>query len=479
MMNKREISNIVKKCALCAKIGHISTVLILIGILVTLIGTIVSGIQLLPFILAISCAPAIPSLIVEFILSLQTGDKFYNFTTTKNNFDDYYEYSDVKDIINQSKIIYHLNKDFEITSIEDFEKLNNNKCCKRNNLGDYDNCKSGNLLNYSKNSFREHDYRTLSSRNSLNKKHSRNRAQQPENNLFLIDEATGREKEIQNLIQALALMNKSVIIVGEPGVGKTALVNGLEYKIQNKQVPDFLKGKKIIRKNAAELISNTKYSGQLEVKILNLVQSIKGKDCILFIDEIHNLIGGGRADDSTIDIANILKPYLSNGDIKLIGATTEKEYNKYILRDSAFSRRFEKIIIKEPNNDALKKIIAEQIKNNEYKYKIKFDFTSIEKQAIINILVELTDSKHRDYKDYKYNPALVLSILERAFANSLVNNSKVVTKKDILDAINCCDDVYGSCKNRISNEIETTLDTEKSKIKCKTLSFNNHYNKNS
>ena len=127
----------------------------------------------------------------------------------------------------------------------------------------------------------------------------------------------------------------------------------------------------------------------------------------------------------------------------------------------------------------MKKIIAEQIKNNEYKYKIKFDFTSIEKQAIINILVELTDSKHRDYKDYKYNPALVLSILERAFANSLVNNSKVVTKKDILDAINCCDDVYGSCKNRISNEIKTTLDTEKSKIKCKTLSFNNHYNKNS
>lgn len=392
------------------------------------------------------------------IKACRVSDGYYLFKNSKET-DRFYELED-EDIF-QANNKYYVNKELTKVSI-----VSNKRKCSKDVWSNLNSCVCSEEEH--KNN-RAHDCR---------KKSQTTKNVQENKEHFFIDESTGREKEMDALVMSLALLNKSAIIVGEPGVGKTALINGLEYRIQHGQVPEFLKNKSIVRKSAAELISNTKYVGEVEAKMLNIIDKIKGKNVILFIDEIHNVIGAGRSEHSTLDIANILKPYLSNGDIKLIGATTEEEYNKYILQDSAFSRRFEKIIVKEPDDKTLEKIINVQIENNEKKYNIKFGFSEIEKRAIIKVLIDITNSKHRNYKDYKYNPALVLSILEKAFAMALVNNQKTVTRENIISAINSNSDIYDSCKSDANKLLNNNVNNvEKTKVKSIDAShlFRNNY----
>ena len=165
-----------------------------------------------------------------------------------------------------------------------------------------------------------------------------------------IDPVIGRNREIERVIQILSRRTKNnPILIGEPGVGKTAVTEGLAQRLINGNIPKVLASKRIISLNMASLVAGTKYRGDFEDRLKKIIDEIiENKNIILFIDEMHTLIGAGAAEGS-MDAANILKPALSRGEIQVIGATTLKEYKKYIEKDSALVRRFQTIMVNEPS----------------------------------------------------------------------------------------------------------------------------------
>ena len=167
-----------------------------------------------------------------------------------------------------------------------------------------------------------------------------------------LDPVIGREKEIERVIQILARRTKNnPVLLGEPGVGKTAVVEGLALRIVNSEVPDILDGKKVIQLDMGLLIAGTKYLGEFEERLKKIMDEIRqAGNIILVIDEMHTLIGAGAA-EGAIDAANILKPALSRGEIQVIGATTLDEYRKHIEKDAALERRFQSVLIEEPSID--------------------------------------------------------------------------------------------------------------------------------
>lgn len=173
-----------------------------------------------------------------------------------------------------------------------------------------------------------------------------------------LDPVVGREKEIERVIQILARRTKNnPVLIGEPGVGKTAVAEGLATRIVNAEVPDILDGKKVIQLDMGLLVAGTKYRGEFEERLKKIMDEIRqAGNVILVIDEMHTLIGAGAA-EGAIDAANILKPALSRGEIQVIGATTLDEYRKYVEKDSALERRFQPIIIEEPSIDETIEII--------------------------------------------------------------------------------------------------------------------------
>ena len=159
--------------------------------------------------------------------------------------------------------------------------------------------------------------------------------------------AVGRQEELHQLILGLLSQEKSVALVGPPGVGKTAIVEGLAYAIHNNQVPKALQNFEIYKMDTSSLVSGTRYRGDFEERVENVLKELgTRKKTILFIDEFHTIVGAGSASSSSLDLANILKPYLDRGKIKMIGATTIDEYERYIKNDPALKRRFKKINIK-------------------------------------------------------------------------------------------------------------------------------------
>ena len=173
-----------------------------------------------------------------------------------------------------------------------------------------------------------------------------------------LDPVVGREKEIERVIQILARRTKNnPVLIGEPGVGKTAVAEGLAIRIVNAEVPDILDGKKVIQLDMGLLVAGTKYRGEFEERLKKIMDEIRqAGNIILVIDEMHTLIGAGAA-EGAIDAANILKPALSRGEIQVIGATTLDEYRKYVEKDSALERRFQSVIIEEPTEDESIEII--------------------------------------------------------------------------------------------------------------------------
>lgn len=165
-----------------------------------------------------------------------------------------------------------------------------------------------------------------------------------------IDPVIGRNREIERVIQILSRRTKNnPILIGEPGVGKTAVTEGLAQRLINGNIPKVLASKRIISLNMAGLVAGTKYRGDFEDRLKKIIDEIiENKNIILFIDEMHTLVGAGAAEGS-MDAANILKPALSRGEIQVIGATTLKEYKKYIEKDSALERRFQTIMVNEPS----------------------------------------------------------------------------------------------------------------------------------
>ncbi|MEN2985341.1 MAG: ATP-dependent Clp protease ATP-binding subunit ClpA [Thermodesulfovibrionaceae bacterium] len=174
-----------------------------------------------------------------------------------------------------------------------------------------------------------------------------------------IDPIIGRQNELERVIQVLSRRRKNnVILVGEPGVGKTAIVEGLALRVAQGQVPEHLKNFKIFALDMGSLLAGTKYRGDFEARMKALINSLyRIKNCILFIDEIHTIVGAGSASGSTVDASNLLKPVLIEGKIRCIGATTYEEYRNYFEKDRALSRRFQKIDIVEPTEEETYEIL--------------------------------------------------------------------------------------------------------------------------
>src|SRR5437870_5424718 len=167
-----------------------------------------------------------------------------------------------------------------------------------------------------------------------------------------LDPCVGRETEIERIMQILSRRTKNnPVLVGEPGVGKTAVVEGLAQRITSSDVPELLKNKQIYTLDLAALVAGSKYRGEFEERLKKVMKEITQRgDIILFIDELHNLVGAGAA-EGAIDAASILKPALARGELQTIGATTLDEYRKYLERDSALERRFQQIRVEEPSTD--------------------------------------------------------------------------------------------------------------------------------
>ena len=173
-----------------------------------------------------------------------------------------------------------------------------------------------------------------------------------------LDPVVGRQKEIERVMQILSRRTKNnPVLIGEPGVGKTAVVEGLAQRISSNQVPELLKGKQIYTLDLAALVAGSKYRGEFEERLKKVMKEIAQRgDIILFIDELHNLVGAGAA-EGAIDAASILKPALARGELQTVGATTLDEYRKYLERDSALERRFQQIRVDQPSTEETEQIL--------------------------------------------------------------------------------------------------------------------------
>jgi len=187
-----------------------------------------------------------------------------------------------------------------------------------------------------------------------------------------LDPVIGRDKEIERVIQILSRRSKNnPCLIGEPGVGKTAIAEGLAQKIFASEVPEILKGKRVVTLDLTSMLAGTKYRGDFEDRIKNVISDVKkAGNVILFIDEIHTIIGAGAA-EGAVDAANILKPSLSRGEIQLVGATTINEYRKHIEKDAALERRFQPVMVDEPSQDEAIEILMGLRDKYEAHHKIK------------------------------------------------------------------------------------------------------------
>lgn len=254
---------------------------------------------------------------------------------------------------------------------------------------------------------------------------------------YITNPAIARESELKKLMLVLLTPEKSAVLVGKPGIGKTAIVEGLAYNIQYDNVPNLLKGYRIFRINTTALIGND--NG--ENRVLKLIKELQSMDkIILFVDEIHTLIGNDS--QGALDLANMFKEGLSRGTIKMIGATTTYEYETYILRDKAFVRRFERIDVEEPTQEMCVKILMQTLPKLEKQTGATLDYTDFQKENIFKFIVNMTSEFKRVYEISSRYPDICLTILRQAFSNALFENSNRVTFKNIYDAIRFTKAVY-------------------------------------
>lgn len=254
---------------------------------------------------------------------------------------------------------------------------------------------------------------------------------------YLVNPAIARDKELKELVMVLLTPEKSAVLVGKPGIGKTAIVEGLAYRIQLNDVPNALMGYQLYRINTPSLLGD--YDG--ENRVVSLVNELKTKEkIIIFIDEIHTLIGNNA--EGALDLANMFKEGLSRGTIKLIGATTDYEYERYILRDKAFVRRFEKIEIEEPTQEMCVQILMRTVPKIEVQTGVILSYSDFTKEKIMTFIVDMTSEYKRVYEISSRYPDIALTILRQAFSQALYENRTTVGMKNIYDAISSTKAVY-------------------------------------
>lgn len=238
-----------------------------------------------------------------------------------------------------------------------------------------------------------------------------------------LDPITGRVQEMERVMQILCRRGKcNACLVGAPGVGKTAMVEGLAQRIADGNVPHTLQGKQVISLDLALLLSETSYRGQFEERMKKLMQAIKKQgNVILFIDEIHMMVHAGSTSGSAMDMANILKPALARGDFQCIGATTHAEYETYIQKDGALSRRFQQVHLEAPSSkDTLAMLRVLRVQYEEH-HQVKYND---------NALTEAVDFAAKHIPDRAF-PDKAIDLIDEAGSRAQFYGRKKVTKQDI------------------------------------------------
>ena len=255
---------------------------------------------------------------------------------------------------------------------------------------------------------------------------------------YITNPAIGRKEEIKQLILILLTPEKSGILVGKPGIGKTSIVEGLAYQLQRNNVPDALKGYRIVSVKTTSLLG-TLPSG--ETRLQTLIDELKELDkIILFIDEIHMLMGA--TSESSLDFANMFKESLGRGSIKMIGATTNDEYEKYVLRDKAFVRRFQRVDVEEPTREQTIKILMGTLPKIEKNTGAKLKYSSYIQSEIMAFIVDITTEYKRVYGIGSRYPDICLTLLSQAFSQAVFDNRGEVNIFDIRNAIENSKNIY-------------------------------------
>lgn len=285
---------------------------------------------------------------------------------------------------------------------------------------------------------------------------------------YITNPAIGRDKEIKDTILILLTPEKSALLVGKPGIGKTAIVEGLGYRMQLGMMPEALKGFELIKINISSLLGTSVSGGQNENRLQLLVDELKTKEnIILFIDEVHLLVSRNTS-NLNVDFANMLKPGLDRGTIKMIGATTTEEYEAYILRDRAFLRRFLKVDIEEPSQDDVVKILMGTYPKYEKHSGVKLNYTDFIKEKIFRFITEMTDEYKRIYEIGNRYPDIALTLLSNAFSNASFENEKELKIKHVYAAIRDTKNVYEDIKVK---ELEKFKEVFKDLIQEENVDF--------
>ncbi len=231
-----------------------------------------------------------------------------------------------------------------------------------------------------------------------------------------LDPVIGRDKEIQRVVQILSRRTKNnPVLIGEPGVGKTAIAEGLAQRIVSGEIPEILKDKRVMQLNVANLVAGTKYRGEFEERMRKIVKEVReAKKVILFIDEIHTLVGAGGA-EGAVDAANIIKPSLSRGEFQVIGATTITEYRKYIEKDAALERRFQPVHVEEPSEEDTVSILKGLRDSYEAHHRVKITDDALEAAAKLS----------QRYITDRFLPDKAIDLIDEASARARIQTLEV------------------------------------------------------
>lgn len=255
---------------------------------------------------------------------------------------------------------------------------------------------------------------------------------------YITNPAIGRDEQIKQLALILLTPDKSAILTGKPGVGKTAIVEGLAYRIQIGNIPNALKDYTIIKVNTSSLLGEDPITGESRIQIL--LDELKAyHNLILFIDEIHTLMG---SKGESLDFANMFKPGLDRGDIKVIGATTTEEYERYILRDKAFVRRFQQVEVAEPTIEETVSILLGTLPKIEKRTGAKMLYSPFLQQRIMTFITEITSEYKRIYEIGSRYPDIALTIVQQAFSYAIFDNRSEVNIIDFRKAIVNSKNIY-------------------------------------
>jgi len=256
-------------------------------------------------------------------------------------------------------------------------------------------------------------------------------------NKYIVNPAVARDKELKELVMVLLTPERSAVLVGKPGIGKTAIVEGLAYRMQLNDMPNALKGYQVWKISTPALLGT--FDGNN--RVTELVNELRTREkIILFIDEIHMLMGGKNS--GPMDLANMFKEGLSRGTVKIVGATTSDEYDRYILRDKAFVRRFQKIEVSEPDEEMCTQIMMRTVPKIEATTGVKLTYPDYIKEKIMRFIVNMTSEYKRVYEIQSRYPDVALTVLRQAFSAALFDNSDIVTLKHVYNAVRDTKAVY-------------------------------------